>query len=200
VRGWRNGGHETEIVIPYCSRQPSPGSGWRYYAVVHLPERGDDWLGLFDGALPIGDVHDWVIRPQCGAVVVFSGTVRDHAEGRTGVTALTYEAYEEQAAASCEKIAAEVRTRWPMVGRIVLLHRTGRLELGESSVVAAVSTPHRPEAFEAARFAIDALKAAAPIWKREEWAEGEDWGTGAHPIIDPSDLESQRVDDAVVER
>ena len=157
---------------------------------MHPPENGEDWLGLFDGVLPIGVIHDWVIRPECGAVVVFSGTVRDHAEGRTGVTALTYEAYEEQATSRCEKIAAEVRTRWPMVGRIALLHRTGRLELGESSVVAAVSTPHRPEAFEAARFAIDALKASAPIWKREEWAEGEDWGTGAHPITEPADLGS----------
>jgi molybdopterin synthase catalytic subunit len=163
---------------------------------VHSPDQGEDWLGLFDGELPIGEIHDWVIRPECGAVVVFSGTVRDHAQGRTGVTALTYEAYEEQAETSCAKIAAEVRERWPMVGRITLLHRTGRLELGESSVVAAVSTPHRPEAFEAARFAIDALKAAAPIWKREEWADGEDWGTGAHPITDPADLMSGSSDSA----
>lgn len=180
--------------MPLCSRQPSPSSGGRYYAVVHPPDQGEDWLGLFDGELPIGEIHDWVVRPECGAVVVFSGTVRDHAQGRTGVTALTYEAYEEQAETSCAKIAAEVRERWPMVGRITLLHRTGRLELGESSVVAAVSTPHRPEAFEAARFAIDALKAAAPIWKREEWAGGEDWGTGAHPITNPADLMSSSSD------
>jgi molybdopterin synthase catalytic subunit len=79
-----------------------------------------------------------------------------------------------------------------MVGRIVLLHRTGRLELKESSVVAAVSTPHRPEAFEAARFAIDALKSAAPIWKREEWTEGEDWGTGSHPITEPAQVQQVR--------
>jgi molybdopterin synthase catalytic subunit len=159
---------------------------------VHAPERGDEWLGLFDGSLPIGEIHDWVVRPDCGAVVIFSGTVRDHAEGRAGVTALTYEAYEEQAVRACQKIAAEVRVRWPMTGRIVLLHRTGRLELTESSVVAAVSTPHRPEAFDAARFAIDALKAAAPIWKREEWTGGEDWGTGAHPITEPAQLDQAR--------
>jgi molybdopterin synthase catalytic subunit len=200
MRGRGNGGHEYEIVIPYCPYLPSPSSGSRYYAVVHPPDRGDEWLGLFDGALPIGVIHDWVIRPQCGAVVVFSGTVRDHAEGRTSVTALTYEAYEEQAGQSCEKIAAEIRNRWPMVGRIVLLHRTGRLELGESSVVAAVSTPHRPEAFEAARFAIDALKASAPIWKQEEWSEGQDWGTGAQPIVDPADFRSGPTPSAAVER
>lgn len=174
--------------MPHCSCQPSPSSGGRYYADVGPPNRGEDWLGLFDGELPIGEIHDWVIRPECGAVVVFSGTVRDYSEGRTGVTALTYEAYEEQAQASCSKIASEVRRRWPMVGRITLLHRTGRLQLGESSVVAAVSTPHRPEAFEAARFAIDALKAVAPIWKLEEWADGHDWGTGAQPISEPTDL------------
>jgi molybdopterin synthase catalytic subunit len=159
---------------------------------VHAPERGDEWLGLFDGALPIGEIHDWAVRPDCGAVVIFSGTVRDHAQGRTGVTALTYEAYEEQALNACQKIAEEVRVRWPMAGRIVLLHRTGRLVLKESSVVAAVSTPHRPEAFEATKFAIDALKAAAPIWKLEEWTEGEDWGTGALPITEPSQVEQPR--------
>jgi molybdopterin synthase catalytic subunit len=108
------------------------------------------------------------------------------------VNALTYEAYEEQALRSCQKIAAEVRLRWPMVGRIALLHRTGRLVVGESSVVAAVSTPHRPEAFEAARFAIDALKASAPIWKSEEWGEGQDWGTGAQPITEPSEVQQTR--------
>ena len=84
-----------------------------------------------------------------------------------------------------------------MVGRIALLHRVGRLGLGESSVVAAVSSPHRPEAFDAARFAIDALKASAPIWKHEVWrsadgsAEGS-WGTGASDVVDPSDVPDPR--------
>jgi molybdopterin synthase catalytic subunit len=177
--------------VPLSSGQPSSEVEYRYYAVVHAPERGDDWLGLFHDVVPIGEIHDWVIRPHCGAVVLFSGTVRDHAEGRSGVTSLTYEAYEEQALVACQRIAAEVRERWPMVGRIVLLHRTGRLELGESSVVAAVSTPHRPEAFEAARFGIDALKASAPIWKLEEWAQGQDWGLGAQPISDPSEIDPE---------
>ena len=66
-----------------------------------------------------------------------------------------------------------------------LLHRVGRLALGESSVLACVSAPHRPEAFEAARYAIDALKASAPIWKHEVWADGAGWGTGAHDIVEP---------------
>ena len=74
------------------------------------------------------------MRPDCGAVVLFSGTVRDHAEGRDGVEHLTYEAYEEAVVPRLAAIAAEARQRWPMIGRLALLHRTGRLELGESSV------------------------------------------------------------------
>ena len=151
---------------------------------MSAPSSAHDWLGLYDGPLPIGEIYEWVLRADCGAVVLFSGTVRDHAEGRFGVEHLTYEAYDEQVEPRLRAIAQEVRTRWPMVGRLVLLHRTGRLELTESSVVAAVSAPHRPEAFDAARFAIDALKLSAPIWKHEVWAQGADWGTGANPALD----------------
>jgi molybdopterin synthase catalytic subunit len=71
---------------------------------------------------------------------------------------------------------------------VALLHRVGRLDLMESSVVACVSAPHRPEAFEAARYAIDALKASAPIWKHEVWADGADWGTGAHVPVAPESV------------
>jgi molybdopterin synthase catalytic subunit len=149
---------------------------------VLAPTTGNDWLALTSEALPVGDVYEWAGRPDCGAIVLFSGTVRDHAEGRDGVEHLTYEAYEEAVVPQMAAIAAEARRRWPMIGRIALLHRTGRLELGESSVLAVVSTPHRPEAFEAARFAIDALKASVPIWKHETWRDGSAWGTGATPI------------------
>lgn len=150
------------------------------------PDR-DDWLELTVSPLPIGLAHDWAVRPDCGAVVVFSGTVRDHAEGREGVTELTYEAYESQVVPRLAELAAETRARWPMTGRLVLWHRIGRLGLGESSVVVAASSPHRPEAFAAARFAIDALKATVPIWKHEVWADGADWGTGA---VAPTDAAS----------
>lgn len=147
-------------------------------------------MGLTDQVLPVGAVYEWCLQPQCGAVVLFSGTVRDHAvdeqgEVRPGVTHLTYEAYDAQVVPAFESIEAELRRRWPQTGRVALLHRTGRLELMESSVLAAVSAPHRPEAFEAARFAIDALKASAPIWKHEVWAGGADWGTGAHDLVAP---------------
>ena len=164
------------------------------------PVTNDTWIDLTDDELPVGAIYDWCVRPDCGAVVLFSGTVRDHAvdeQGvmRDGVEHLTYEAYETQTVPRFAAIADEVRVRWPVVRRIALLHRVGTLGLGESSVVAAVSSPHRPEAFEAARFAIDALKASAPIWKQEAWSDGqggvvEAWGTGAQDLVDPTQVAS----------
>jgi molybdopterin synthase catalytic subunit len=126
----------------------------------------------------------WVTRPECGAVVVFGGTVRDHAEGRPGVVELEYEAYAAQVEPRLSAIAATARTRWPGVGRVALWHRTGVLSVAECSVVVAVSAGHRGDAFDAARFCIDTLKSAVPIWKRERWAGGEDWGQDAHQIME----------------
>jgi molybdopterin synthase catalytic subunit len=146
------------------------------------PTSGHEWLALTEEALPVGGVYDWAGRPDCGAVVLFSGTVRDHAEGRDGVEQLEYEAYDDVVTRRLAEIAAEVRATWPTVGRIAMLHRVGVLAVGESAVIAAVSAPHRAEAFEAARYAIDTLKASVPIWKHETWRDGADWGTGAQPI------------------
>lgn len=151
---------------------------------------GNSWLGLTDQVLPVGAVYEWCLQPHCGAVVLFSGTVRDHAvdddgNARTDVSHLTYEAYDSQVVPAFGAIEAELRQRWPHTGRVALLHRTGRLHLMESSVLAAVSAPHRAEAFEAARFAIDALKATAPIWKHEVWADGADWGLKSTPLVQP---------------
>jgi len=131
----------------------------------------------------------WVTLPGCGAQVVFSGTVRDHAEGRSGVSRIEYEAYTEQVEARLADIAREARHRWPMVGRIALLHRVGELTVGEISVLVVVSAPHRAEAFEAARWAIDVLKETVPIWKRETWEGGADWGTGAHDLVEIAGVE-----------
>jgi molybdopterin synthase catalytic subunit len=163
-----------------------------YDAVVRRPSSGDNWIALTGDPLPVGQAHDWAVSPSCGAVVLFSGTVRDHAEGRVDVRHLTYEAFEERAEASMAAVAAEARSRWPEIGRIVIWHRTGRLDLGESSVVVAVSTPHRPSAFEAARYMIDAVKASAPIWKHEEWSGGADWGADATPIVSPGEVGAER--------
>ena len=150
------------------------------------------WLALTDEPLPVAVAYEWAVRPDCGAVVLFSGTARDHAEGRPGVSRLEYEAYEEQVVPRLEAIEDELRRRWPTVGQVALLHRVGPLELGECSVLVVVSAPHRPEAFEAARFGIDAVKASAPIWKRERWEGGEAWGLAAHELVDPADVEAAR--------
>lgn len=147
--------------------------------------QGDEWFALTADELPVAKIYEWAVRPECGAVVLFSGTVRDHADGRTDVTSLEYEAYEDAVIPSFKKISDETRVRFPDARRIAILHRTGTLALGESSVVVAVSSAHRPVAFDAARFAIDALKESAPIWKKENWSGGSDWGTGAHDIVQP---------------
>jgi len=152
------------------------------------PDVGDDWLGLTESAVPVGAIYDWCVRPDCGAVVLFSGTVRDHAEHRRDVEYLEYEAYDEMVVPKLAEIAAETRARWPAVGRIAIVHRIGRLELGESSVVTAVSAPHRAQAFAAARFTIDALKMSVPVWKREVWPGGSDWGTNAADLVDVADV------------
>lgn len=180
--------HENEIVHLSCtwlSADSPPASCDRYDAAVEQPRDGDDWFGLTDADLPIGVAYEWAILPRCGAVVLFSGTIRDHADGRSGVEHLTYEAYEEHVVPRFREIGAELRRRWPDSGRVALLHRVGRIEVGQSSVVAVVSAPHRAQAFEAARYAIDALKESAPIWKHEVWADGADWGTRAHDVRDP---------------
>ena len=148
------------------------------------PYGTDDWVGITAGALPLDAAAAFASRPDCGASVLFTGVVRDHSDGRPGVTALDYEAYEEEVTPRLAAIVAACRTRWTTVGRLVVLHRTGRLAVGEASVVVVASAPHRDEAFEAARFCIDTLKATVPIWKREAWEGGEDWATCAHPVAE----------------
>src|SRR5437660_10980939 len=106
-----------------------------------------------------------VRRNDCGAVVTFLGTVREMTAGRVTV-ALDYEAYGGMAEKKMAEIEQETRQRWP-VGEIVLIHRLGRLEVGEVSVAVAVSCPHRAQAFDACRYAIDRLKELVPIWKKE---------------------------------
>ena len=156
----------------------------------YFTDDGHTWIALTPDVVPIDAAYNWAVRADCGAVVLFSGTIRDHADGRDGVQYLTYEAYEEQATPKMVEIASEIRARWSTVGRVVLIHRTGRIELGESSVVVVVSSPHRPVAFAAARFGIDALKASVPIWKHEVWETGADWGTGAHELTPVSSVRS----------
>ena len=112
-----------------------------YTRSVSPPEAAETWVGLSDAPLPLDQVYAWVGRPDCGGIVMFSGTARDHSEGRPGVTVLEYEAYGEQVAPRLEALVDEARVRWPEIGRVALLHRVGRVEIGDSAVVAAVSAP-----------------------------------------------------------
>lgn len=111
-----------------------------------------------------------VRRADCGAVVLFLGTVRDLTGERVTV-ALDYEAYPGMAEKKMAEIERETRERWP-VGAIILEHRLGHLDVGDISVAVAVSCPHRAQAFEACRHAIDRLKELVPIWKKENWSDG----------------------------
>ena len=113
---------------------------------------------------------------QDGAACTFLGVVRDHNAGRA-VTHLEYEAFEEMALPLMEEIATEARRRWPITS-IAIVHRLGRLEIGEASVAVVVFSPHRAEAFDACRYAIDTLKATVPIWKKEFYADGALWLDG----------------------
>ena len=151
-------------------------------ASIVAPRSGADWVALSPDPLPITVASTWVVLTDCGATVTFTGTARDHAEGRPGVHRLEYEAYDGPALTRMRAIAAELRTRWPELGRVALLHRTGVVALGDAAVVVAVSAPHRGEAFDAARFAIDELKRTVPIWKREAWDGGESWGLEAQHL------------------
>jgi molybdopterin synthase catalytic subunit len=154
-----------------------------------------DWVSLDTAQLPVAEATAWATTPGSGAVVTFLGVVRDHSDGRTGVSGLTYEAYEEVAARRMEEIVVETRRRWPDVERVAVLHRTGDVALSEASVAVVVSSPHRADAFEAARYAIDTLKETVPIWKREHWAGGDDWATCAHearPVHAPTPAPADR--------
>ena len=119
-----------------------------------------------------------VSRPDSGATVVFLGTVRDHSEARTGVTHLEYEVYAELVEPKIREIVVEAAGRWPILAAVVE-HRSGTVNLGEASVAVVVSTPHREDAFAAARFIIDELKTRAPIWKKEHWPGGAEWSPGS---------------------
>jgi len=151
-----------------------------------FPATEGEWFDVGPAPLRPAELHEWAVAPDCGAVVVFTGTVRDHADGRDGVVALEYEAWDDAAVEAFARITSRARETMPDVRRIAIHHRTGRLELGEAAVVVAVSSPHRDTAFDAARWIMDAVKHSAPVWKKEHWADGSDWGTGSHDIVDPT--------------
>jgi molybdopterin synthase catalytic subunit len=130
-------------------------------------------LKIIHAPIDLDEILLSVKSPEAGAIDIFIGTTRNHSNGKD-VLSLEYEAYEPMALKMLEGIIAEARRRWS-VGRIAIVHRVGKVEIGEASVVIAVSAAHRREAFEACRFLIDALKRDVPIWKKEVFSDGEAW-------------------------
>ena len=141
---------------------------------------GSDGTHVSVGAAPIDPsaLLTLVTEPGAGAVVIFLGVVRESNLGRR-VEYLEYEAYVEMAEAKLRQVVAEARQRWPKVRRVAAVHRTGNLGLGQTAVFVAAGAPHRDDgAFEAARYIIDRIKEIVPIWKKEAWANGEEWLAG----------------------
>jgi molybdopterin synthase catalytic subunit len=136
------------------------------------------WIRVTSKPIGADEAAAFVADPTSGGSCLFLGTVRDNS-AVGAVTSLTYEAWEEMAAKRLEEIGGEMLEKWP-VRKVALLHRTGDLGIGETSVVVACSAPHRAEAFDACRYGIERLKEDVPIWKKEHLAEGEShWVMGS---------------------
>jgi MoaE-MoaD fusion protein len=132
-----------------------------------------DHVEVTDRRLEAAEAESLVATPGSGAIALFAGTVRDHARGRR-VLRLDYEAYAPAAEKMLMRICDEIHEFWT-VDRVAILHRTGTLEVGETSVIIGVSSPHRAEAFEACRHAIERIKQIVPIWKKEYYDGGSTW-------------------------
>ena len=137
-------------------------------------------LALSEYALDVAAIEATLAGPRFGARLSFVGTARHSAAfGDKAVECLEYEAYVPMALAEMAKIRAEMGERWPRV-QVALVHRVGRVQLGEAAVVLVVASPHRADAYEASRFGIEEFKARVPIWKKECYADGSAW-TGNRP-------------------
>jgi molybdopterin synthase catalytic subunit len=139
-------------------------------------------IEITDTSIDHAALTERVRSHQAGAVCTFLGTVREMTAGRKTLS-LDYEAYPEMAGKKMAELEGQARSRWPVI-ELAIVHRVGHLDLGEISVVVAVSCPHRDQAFEACRWLIDTLKEVVPIWKQERWADGtEEW---VHPGLGSS--------------
>jgi len=155
-------GHALRAGDELCLFPPvSGGRGEETYRVVHTPLSADVVAAAVNDA-------------GAGGLVIFSGVVRNETGGRT-VKFLEYEAHAPMAEAKLREIGDAVHARWPGVRRVAMLHRVGRLEIGETSVLIAIAAEHRAEAFEACRYAIEQLKVVVPVWKKEHFEDGEVW-------------------------
>ncbi len=129
---------------------------------------------ITSGEISIDEVAARLADPANGAIVTFVGVVRGETDGRE-VRYLEYEAYPEMAEDMLRQIGDEVRARWETIRDAAIVHRVGRLPVGETAVVIALSAAHRPEVFDALRYAIERLKEIVPVWKKEVWVDGEEW-------------------------
>ncbi len=136
---------------------------------------------LISAPIAHDDVSRELTGSECGAQVVFWGVVREHNQGRP-VLAVTYDAHAPLAEKTFREIGEEACTRWGEDLRVVILHRTGRLEVGEASVVIGVASAHRDEAYQASRYVIEQLKARSPIWKQEHYLDGDSEWLGGHVL------------------
>lgn len=142
-------------------------------------------IEITDARLDPDQVTASVRRDANGAVVTFLGTTRDASDGRR-VLYLEYEAYQPMAQKTLEQIAQEVRERWD-IQDMAIAHRVGKLETGEISLVVALASPHRKQAFEAAAYALDRIKEIVPIWKKEVFEGGEEWiGSKGEGVTNPA--------------
>lgn len=135
-----------------------------------------DSYGLTREVLEVQPYIDWAAMDDCGAVISFLGTTRTPNKGLE-VTYLEYEAYPAMAEKAMAQIVAEMRERWKL-GRVALWHRLGRVNPKEGSLLIVVSSPHRPEAFEACRYCLERVKQILPVWKKEFLTDGSHWVEG----------------------
>ena len=149
-----------------------------------MDSKQEDKIALVREAIDDEALTRYVRAGQDGAIVTFDGFVRNESQGRA-TRYLEYEAYETMAITKMKEIAERIHERFA-IHRVAVVHRLGRLEIGETSVFIAVSAPHRGAAFDACRFAIDTLKKTVPIWKKEYFADGAVWADGELPPTPPS--------------
>ena len=148
----------------------------------------DDWVSVSPLSLSPEHLTDWAVRPASGAVVTFCGTVRNSSTTGQNIISLEYETSVELAEDRISQVVAEARRRWPALVAIAVHHRIGNVMLGESAVVVAVSSAHRGDAFDAAKYCIDAVKGCVPMWKREVWDGGSVWSEESRGIVNVGDL------------
>jgi molybdopterin synthase catalytic subunit len=127
-----------------------------------------------DYALSVDEIVGRLADPAVGALATFVGVVRGSTGGRETLY-LEYEAYDRMAEQTLAQVGSEVQARWPAIRDVAIVHRTGRLDVGETAVVIALSAAHRRDVFDALRYAIDRIKDIVPIWKKEVWADGAEW-------------------------